>query len=248
MIGLGTLANTVAIVIGGLVGLACGKRLTERYQKTIVAGMAVSVMFVGVAGTLQEMLHANAAGRLVSQGGLMLVVSLAVGSVLGEWWDLERRLERFAAWIRRITHNEGDGTFINAFVTASLTVCIGAMAIVGSIEDGLKGDPSILYLKSVMDGVIMVVFVTSLGRGAVFSAIPILLYQGGITLGARLLSPVFTPTAMSNLSYVGNLLIFCVGWNLLHTDRRIRVANMLPSLAVAILWSLVEGMLGGRSF
>ena len=245
MIGIGTLANTAAIVVGGLVGLACGKRLTERYQKTIVSGMAISVMFVGVAGTLQEMLRANAEGRLVSQGGLMLVVSLALGSVLGEWLNLELKLERFAAWIRRVTHNENDGSFINAFVTASLTVCVGAMAIVGSIEDGLKGNPSILYLKSVMDGVITVVFVTSLGRGAVFSSIPIFLYQGGITLGARFLSPVFTVEAMSNLSYAGNLLIFCVGWNLIHTDKHIRVANMLPSLVVAVIWSFVEGALNG---
>ena len=245
MIGLGTLANTAAIVIGGLVGLACGRRLTERYQKTIVSGMAVSVMFVGIAGTLQEMLRANAEGRLVSQGGLMLVVSLALGSVLGEWLNLEERFERFAAWIRRVTHNDRDESFVNAFVTSSLTVCVGAMAIVGSLQDGLKGDPSILYLKSVMDGVIMVVFVTSLGRGAIFSAIPIFVYQGGITLAARFVSPVFTQASMSNLSYVGNLLIFCVGWNLIHTDRRIRIANMLPSLVVAVIWSFAEGMLKG---
>jgi len=239
MIGLGTLANTAAIVLGGLIGLACGRHLTERYQKTIVSGMAMCVMFVGIAGTLQEMFRVTAEGRLVAHGALMLVVSIAAGAVLGEWWDIEGKLERFAAWIRKVTHNERDGSFINAFVTSSLTVCVGAMAIVGSIEDGLDGDASILYLKSVMDGVITVVFVTSLGRSAIFSAIPILLYQGGITLAARLLAPVFTPAAMGNVSYVGNLLIFCVGWNLIHTDRKIRVANLLPSLLIAIVWSFV---------
>jgi len=195
---------------------------------------------VGVSGTLKEMLHANADGRLVSQGGLMLVVSLAVGAILGEWWNLEEKIERFAKWVRRVSHNEGDGSFVNAFVVSSLTVCVGAMAIVGSIEDGLRGDPSILYLKSVMDGVITVVFVTSLGRGAIFSALPIFLYQGSITLASKLLAPVFTPDAMSNLSYVGNLLIFCVGWNLLNPDKKIRVANMLPSLLVAIAWTWVD--------
>ena len=243
MIGLGTLANTGTIVLGGVIGLVCGKRLTRRCQQTIVAGMATSVMFIGIAGTFQEMLHANADGRLVAQGGLMLVVSLALGAVLGEWWKLEARLDGFAAWVRRVTHNEGDGTFVNAFVVSSLTVCVGAMAIVGAIEDGLKGNPSILYLKSVMDGVITVVFVTSLGRGAIFSAIPIFLYQGGITLGSRFLAPVFTPAAMSNLSYVGNLLIFCVGWNLLHGERKICVANLLPSLPVAVAWAFAEGAL-----
>jgi len=241
MIGLGTLANTAAIVLGGLVGLVCGKRLTERYQTTIVHGMAICVMFVGMAGTLQEMLRATADGRLVSHGALMLVVSIAVGAVLGEWWNLEARLEGFAAWLRRVTRNEHDNSFINAFVTSSLTVCVGAMAIVGAIEDGLKGDANILYLKAVMDGVITVVFVTSLGRGAIFSAVPIFPYQGGITLCSRFLAPVFTPAAMGNLSYVGNLLIFCVGWNLIHTDRKIRVANLLPSLLIALLWAFVEG-------
>jgi len=237
MTAIGTLANTGAIIAGGLIGLVCGGRLTERYQKTIVSGMSVCVMFVGVAGTLQEMLHANAEGRLVSHGGLMLVVSLAVGAVLGEWWNLEDKIERFAKWLRRVSHNEHDGSFVNAFVVSSLTMCVGAMAIVGSIEDGLRGNPSILYLKSVMDGVITVVFVTSLGRGALFSALPIFLYQGSITLGSKMLAPAFTPEAMSNLSYVGNLLIFCVGWNLLNPDKKIRVANMLPALLIALVWS-----------
>ena len=104
MPGIGTIVNTAAIVVGGLVGLACGRRLTERYQKTIVSGMAVSVMFVGVAGTFQEMLRAGADGRLVSRGGLMLVISLALGSVLGEWWNLEGLLERFAAWVHTDKH------------------------------------------------------------------------------------------------------------------------------------------------
>jgi len=246
MIGLGTIVNTAAIILGGILGMTCGRRLSDRYQKTITAGMATCVLFVAIAGTLQEMLKANADGHLVSHGALMLVISIGLGAVLGEWWNLDDRLERFGTWIRRVTHNEKDASFINAFVTASLTFCIGAMAIVGALEDGLKGDPSILYLKSVMDGTITIVFVASLGKGAVFSALPIFLYQGGITLGARLIAPVFTPAAMSNLSYVGNLLIFCVGWNLLHGEKKIRVANLLPALLVAVIWALAESALGAR--
>ena len=242
MIGLGTIANTGAIILGGMIGLAFGKKLNPRYQQTITAGLSCAVMFVGLAGTLQEMLKAGVDGRLTSHGGLMFVVSLVIGAVLGEWWDLDGKLERFGAWIRKVTHNENDGSFINAFVMASLTFCIGAMAIVGAIEDGLKGDASILYLKSVMDGVFTIILVASLGKGAVFSAIPIFLYQGGITLGAKLVAPVFTPEAMSNISYVGNLLIFCVGWNLIHGEKKIRVANLLPSLLVAMAWAFVENM------
>ena len=238
MTGLGTLANTAAIVAGGAVGLLLGKRLQARFQETVVSALAVSVMFVGLAGTIQEMLRASADGRLVSHGSLMFVVSLAVGGVLGEWWNLDGLMERFGQWMRRVTHNERDASFVNAFVTATLTFCIGAMAIVGAIEDGLKGDPSILYLKAVMDGAFTAVLVVSLGKGAVFSAVPIFLYQGAITFAARLAAPVFTPEAMSNLSYVGNLLIFCVGWNLIHGEKKIRVANLLPALPLAILWSL----------
>lgn len=237
MIGLGTIVNTVAIVVGGLIGVGFGRRLNERYQQTITAGLSVCVMFVGIAGTLQEMLRAGAEGKLVSQGGLMLVISVVVGAVIGEWLDIDGKMERFGAWIRKITHNEGDGSFVNAFVTASLTFCIGAMAIVGSIDDGLRGDPSILYLKSVMDGVFTIVLVASLGKGAIFSAIPIFLYQGGITLGSKLIAPILTPEAMSNMSYVGNLLIFCVGWNLIHGEKKVRVANLLPALIIAMAWA-----------
>lgn len=239
MIGLGTLANTGAVVLGGIVGLLCGKAVKPRFQQTIMAGMAVATMFVGVSGTLKEMFRVGSDGGLHSQGAFMMVMCLASGAVLGELLDLDGLMERFGAWIRRVTRNERDDSFINAFVTASLTFCIGAMAIFGAIEDGLKGDPSTLYLKAVMDGVFTVALVAAIGKGAVFSAIPIFLYQGAITLGARFLAPVFTPAAMSNLSLVGNVLIFCVGWNIIHGGKQIRVANLLPSLAVAVAWAFV---------
>ena len=239
IIGLGTLANTGAILLGGLVGLFCGRAVRPRMQETIVHGMAAATMFVGVSGTLKEMFRAGADGGIQSRGAFMMVMSIAAGAVLGELLDLDGRIERFGVWIRRVTRNERDGSFIDAFVTASLTFCIGAMAIVGAIEDGLRGDPSTLCLKAVMDGVFTVALVVSLGKGAIFSAIPILLYQGGITLGARLLAPVFTPAAMSNLSLVGNVLIFLVGWNIIHGEKKVRVANLLPALAIAVAWTFV---------
>ena len=152
MIGLGTVANTAAIVVGGLVGLSCGGLFPERMRKTLVAGMSVATMFVGAGTTFAQMLKVGDGACLQMQGGLMLVVSLAIGGVLGEWMDLDDKFERFGIWLRRVTRKERDNSFIDAFVTASLTFCIGAMAIVGAIEDGLKGDASILYLKSVMDG------------------------------------------------------------------------------------------------
>ena len=135
MHGLGTIVNVAAIVVGGLAGLLGGRRIPERLQKTLMSAMGVSVLFVGVSGTLSQMLRAEG-GALTVQGTMMMILSLAVGAVAGELLDLEDRMERFGAWLKVKTKSESDGGFIGAFVTASLTVCIGAMAIVGSIQDG----------------------------------------------------------------------------------------------------------------
>ena len=171
----------------------------------------------------------------------MLVMSLAIGAVAGEVVDIDGKLERFGVWLRRVSHNENDGSFLNGFVTASLTYCIGAMAILGALEDGLRGDPSLLYLKSAMDGIFTIALTASLGKGAIFSAIPILLYQGGITIAAYPLRRVMTADALDAISLTGGVLIFCVGWNILWREKKIRVANLLPSLVVAIVWTLVKG-------
>lgn len=239
MTGLGTLVNAGAIVVGGVVGLLLGKSLPDRLQKTLVSGMAVGTMFIGAASTFAKMLRCGPDGNLGVEGALMLVLSLAGGAVLGELVDIDRRFESFGVWLRRVTHNEGDGTFVNAFVTASLTFCIGAMAILGALEDGLKGDPSLLCLKGAMDGIFVIVLVASLGKGAIFSAIPILVYQGALTLGARFLRPVLTAGAMDAVSLVGGVLIFCVGWNILWDEKKIKVANLLPSLVLAVAWKLL---------
>lgn len=238
MFGLGTIVNVGAIVVGGLLGCAFGGILRPRCRATVQAAMGTAVVFIGGAGTFGEMQKG-----LVAGGILMMVCSLALGSVLGDWWDLDGRIERLGLWLRRKTGNERDASFANAFVTASLTVCVGAMAIVGSIQDGLQGNPSILYVKSLLDGVIVFVYVSSLGRGAIFSALPVLVLQGGVTLFARFLEPVMTPAAMANLGAVGNLLICCVGINLLRGASMppIRVADMLPALLVAVAWAFVAG-------
>ena len=169
---------------------------------------------------------------------MMMILSLAVGAVAGELLDLEDRMERFGAWLKVKTKSESDGGFIGAFVTASLTVCIGAMAIVGSIQDGILGDHATLFAKAVLDLVIIMVMTASMGKGCIFSAIPVGILQGSVTLLARLLQPVFTDAALSNLSLVGSVLVFCVGLNLVW-GKRIRVANLLPSLIVSVVWAFL---------
>jgi uncharacterized membrane protein YqgA involved in biofilm formation len=173
-------------------------------------------------------------GVLNTHGTMMMLLSLTIGAVIGEWINLEQKLEKFGDWLKRKTGNSGDTSFIDAFVTASLTVCIGAMAIVGAIEDGMAGDISILAAKSVLDLVIICVMTASMGKGCIFSLIPVGILQGGVTLLAGFLSPLMTQAALDNLSLVGSVLIFCVGINLVF-DKKLRIANMLPAIVFAAI-------------
>jgi uncharacterized membrane protein YqgA involved in biofilm formation len=241
MTGIGSIVNSAAIVAGGLVGLAVGSFISKRVQATLVSGMAVGTMFIGAGGTFSKMLVPVEGGSLEARGALMLVMSLAIGAVAGELVDIDGKMERFGEWLKRVSHNERDNKFLDGFVTASLTFCIGAMAILGALEDGLKGDPSLLYLKSVMDGIFTIALTASLGKGVMFSAIPILLFQGSITLASSLLRPIMTPDVLDAISLVGGVLIFCVGWNILWHEKKIRVANLLPALVVAVVWTLLKG-------
>ena len=237
MIGLGTLINVAAIVVGGGIGLAGGKRLSSRAQQTLIRGMAVCVLFVAIGGVMEEMLVVeNVALR--TRGTLMLVVSIALGGLMGELLDLDRRLEGFGRWLREKSGNGRDSRFLDGFITATMTVSIGAMAIVGAVEDGIHGDYTILAAKSLMDFVIILVMASSLGKGCLFSAIPVGLLQGSVTLLARLVQPLLTPAALSALALVGSALIFCVGLNLLW-EKTIRVANLLPALVVAVAYALL---------
>ena len=233
MIGMGTIINTAAILVGGLLGAMFGRFLSDSAQDTLTKVCGVSTLFIAVSGALEKMLAVEN-GKIVSSGSMLIVICLAIGAVIGELLKIEDAFERFGQWLKIKTGNAKDKGFVNAFVTASLTVCIGAMAIVGSLEDGLTGDYSILATKAVLDLIIIVVMSCSLGRGAVFSAIPVAVLQGSITALAGLLRPVMTAAALANLSLVGNVLIFCVGMNLVW-DKRVKVANLLPAIVVAVI-------------
>ena len=237
MIGLGTLINVAAIVVGGGIGLAGGKRLSSRAQQTLIRGMAVCVLFVAIGGVMEAM-RVVESGALRTRGTLMLVVSIARGGLMGELLDLGRRLEGFGRWLREKSGNGRDSRFLDGFITATMTVSIGAMAIVGAVEDGIHGDYTILAAKSLMDFVIILVMASSLGKGCLFSAIPVGLLQGSVTLLARLVQPLLTPAAVSALALVGSALIFCVVLNLLW-EKTIRVANLLPALVVAVAYALL---------
>ena len=232
MMGLGTILNTAGILVGGAAGLLFGRLFTVRHQQTLNMACGVSVLFIGIAGAMEGMRRVEN-GALAGAHSMLLVLCLALGAFIGESLNIEAGFERFGEWLRQKTGNAKDQNFVNAFVTASLTVCIGAMAVVGSIQDGLLGDWTTLGIKAILDLVIILVMSCSLGKGCVFSAIPVFLFEGGMTLLSTLLRPLMNELAMSYLSFVGSVLIFCVGLNLVW-GKMIRVANLLPAVVLAV--------------
>lgn len=233
MTGLGTIINSASILAGGLIGHFTGTFFKDEQQKALNTACGVSVLFIAIAGAMEGMLKIE--GNQLSSGKSMLVVlCIAVGTIIGELIGIEKGFECFGEWLKEKTGNSGDIGFVNAFVTASLTVCIGAMAIIGSIQDGISNDYSTLAVKSVLDFIIIAVMTSSMGKGCAFSAIPVFIFEGFITIFAQLISPIMTETAISYISLIGSILIFCVGLNLIG-NRNIRVANMLPSVLLAVL-------------
>ncbi len=232
MIGLGTILNVIFVLFGGLLGHFFGKLIKTSMQETLTRTCGVAVLFVGIGGALEGMLKVD--GGVVSSGrGVFIVVILLLGAVIGEIINIEGGFERFGEWLKKKTGNAKDKNFVEGFLNASFTVCIGAMAIVGSIEDGLTGDYSILLTKSILDLIIVMVMTASMGKGPVFSFIPIAILQGSVTLLAKVIKPVLTDASLGNLSMIGSILIFCVGINLVW-DKRIKVANLLPAVVFAV--------------
>lgn len=237
MAGLGTLINISGILAGGFIGLLFGKAMKERYQNTLMTATGVCVLFIGISGTLEEMMTVSQ-GKLTGSGTMMVIGSFAFGSLIGEGLNIESRIEQFGRWLKEKTKSERDTSFVDGFVTTSLTICIGAMAVVGSIQDGVSGDYSILAAKAVLDLIIVLVMTASMGKGCIFSVIPVALFQGVITLLSTFIEPVMTEQALSNLSLTGSMLIFCVGVNLIW-DKKIKVANMLPTIVLAVIWAFL---------
>lgn len=219
--------NVVAIIIGGIIGLLGGKFLTEKIQETLKMSCAIAVIFIGLNGTLSQMLK--------NESSALIIAALIVGGLIGEIIDIDGGFEKFGVWLRSKSGNDGDTKFVDGFVTASLTVCIGAMAVIGAINDRLLNDQTILIAKSALDLIIILAMTASLGKGCIFSCVSVGIFQGAITLFAGLIEPIMTKIALANLSCVGNVLIFCVGINLMF-GKKIRVANLLPALIIAVFY------------
>ncbi len=233
MIGIGTTINTAGVIIGGIAGMLFGNLLKESYRDALRTAIGISVIFLGISGVMEQLLKT---GDGISTAGRTMIMtgSLALGTLIGEAMGMERVFEKFAEFLQRKSGNASDSQFVSAFVSATLTTCVGALAIMGAIKDGLTGDWSLLATKTLLDFITIMIMTSSLGKGCIFCAIPIFLYQGLLTLFASLLRPVFTPLAVDYLSLVGSVLIFCIGYNMLW-DKKIRIANMLPAILLAVL-------------
>lgn len=235
MPGLGTLINVAAIVVGGLLGLLLRSRLSDELQQNLVRVVALCTLFIGIQGTLEQAIVLSE-GAVKMQGTMMAMGSLIAGTLIGSWLWIEKAIVRLGEWLKAKSGSGGDRQFVTAFVTTSLTVCIGAMAVVGSIRDGIDHDYSVLAAKAILDAVFVMAFSASLGRGCIFSAVPVAVFQGTMTLLAALIAPFLTPAALGNISLVGSMMIFCVGVNIIW-GTKFKVADMLPALVIAAAWA-----------
>lgn len=221
---LGVWANFFAVVAGGLLGNLLKGGIKEKYSQTVNMGLALCVLLIGMSGALK------------TQDMLLVIVSVVIGSLLGELLRIEDGLDRLGNWAQK-KFAKGDAGFANGFVNATLLFCVGAMAVVGSLEAGLSGKADTLLAKSALDGVSSIIFASSFGIGVVFSAIPLTIYQGGIALLAGVLAPLLTDALINEMSAVGSILIIALSLNMLGVTReRIRVGNMLPAILVPCVY------------
>jgi uncharacterized membrane protein YqgA involved in biofilm formation len=226
---LGPLVNAVVVVICSLAGCFLIKGIPERFESHIIKALGLAILFVGIKGALEN------------QNGLLLVISMALGAIIGELIDIDKWMNRLGSWAeRRLGKDKPRAenqkhSFSKGFVSATILFCTGSMAIVGSLQSGLQGDHTTLYIKSILDGCMSLIFGASFGIGAAFSALPLLVYQGGIALASYAISDLLTPDIIREMSAVGSLVVAAIGLNFLGT-KEIKVANLIPAIFIPWIW------------
>jgi len=226
----GTIVNSLAIIAGTLIGLIFRRGIPKHYIDGIMHAVSLAVILIGLKSALK------------SDDLLVVIFSLIIGTIAGEFLKIEERLESFGRWIGDKFSKGGDG-IARGFVTASLVYCVGAMAIVGSLESGLTGNHQTLFAKSILDGIISIVFATSLGAGVMLSSVSVFVYQGAITLTASFMSQFLIPSVVSQMTSVGGLLIICIGTNMLEV-KKIKVGNMLPAIFIPLIYYILRQITG----
>lgn len=219
----GAVVNFFVVLIAGLLGLLIKKGIPERVKNALMHGMALCVLYIGITGLFEEGINI-----------IIVIISFAIGSVLGELIDFDKRINNIGIKLQNKLSSGNDSKFAEGFVTATLLFCVGAMTVVGSIESGIKGDNSMLYSKTVIDSVSTIALTATFGAGVVCASIPVLLIEGGITLLAVFVSPVLTEAAITQMSVIGSALIIALSFNMLGITK-IKVMNYLPAILLPIL-------------
>lgn len=222
---LGTIVNSLSIIIGSLIGIGIKRGIKEEYKSTIMDGIGLTVIIIGIMGSIK------------SDNIILLIGSIVLGSIIGEALRIETKLNNLGDSLESKFGGD-DSNFSRGFVTASLVYCVGAMAIVGSLESGIAGNHETLFAKSILDGISSIIFASTLGIGVAFSAIPVAIYQGGITILANSVKDLLTPMVINEMSAVGGILIMAIGINILNI-KKIKVGNMLPAVFVPIIYYLL---------
>ncbi len=222
---LGTIVNALAIIAGSLLGLLFSKGIPDNYKEIILSGVGLSVVLIGIRSAL------------VSDNLMVIIFSVIVGALLGEWLQIEKKLESLGAFLESKVAAKSDDSksFARGFVTASLVFCVGSMAIVGSLESGLTGNHQTLFAKSVLDGVTSIIFASAMGLGVMFSSIAVFVYQGVITITAVFMKSFLVPATIEQMTSVGGLLIMAIGFNMLKVTA-IRVGNLLPAIFLPLAY------------
>jgi len=246
MYGLGTLINAVAVIVGSLFGLLFKRGLSERVRDGVMKALGLATVFIGVSGTLSEMMTVSN-GKVSCNGVLLMCISLALGTLVGETLKIEERLESLGEKIKTLKiFRKSSENFTEGFVSATLVFCVGAMAIVGPMKDALNGDLSVLLTKSMLDFTSSMIFASALGVGVMMAVVPLVIYQGAFTVFAGLVEPYLTSlgdgSVVSDISLVGSVLICGVGINLIF-GKKLKVGNMTPALLIPVAYSVMQSII-----
>ena len=231
---MGTLINVGAIIVASLLGIVLKKGLPEKIQKSVMLVLGLGLTALSLGWFLKDFLVINENG-ISTHSDLLIILSLVIGVLIGEWIDIDLRLNR---WAENVEKKYNLPPLAKGFIAATIIFCVGAMAIVGSIQDGLNGDITILVIKSALDFITAMILASILGIGVIFSAVSVLLYQGAITLLAASASSFLTTEMIQAVSMVGNILLIAIGINFMEL-RKIKVANMLPAIFIPIIYYLI---------
>lgn len=242
MPGLGTIVNVLAVLAGSIAGLALKKRLSARLTDAILQGLSLAVIIVGLSGAFEASFSVDD-GSLSSQHVLIMIISLALGALIGTLIGIDGKLNRFAAFCeKKLSSGGGESAFAQGFMTATLVFCVGAMAVVGSLEDGINGNHDILFAKSAMDAIAAMVFASTLGFGVIFSAAAVGLYQGVITALAVVIAPYLDQALVAQMSLVGSVLIMAIGLNMLKITK-IKIADMIPAIFIPVVYQIIKSII-----